>query len=336
MTSVLEDLVPRARESPYNKRWWTKELTELREGYTTRRNRVTTLRRRGEDTETARKLADSARRTFHNAIDQQKRNHWKEFLDKPTNVWKAAKYARRREGIVQIPGLVTGDETARTDSRKAEVLIDAFSPTPPEPDGGNLPAPKQRNKVDWPALTIQEIKEVISKSSPDKAPGPDEITFRVWKEIWPVVGPHLLQLYKASLETGHVLLSWKTVKIVVLRKPGKADYTKPKAYRPISLIPTISKGLEAVVAARLSYIAEQYKLLLDNHFGARPRRSAEHALNLVVEKIYYAWRNNKILTLVSFDVKGAFNGVHAHVLEQRLRTRRVPEQAVRWIRNFCL
>lgn len=90
-----------------------------------------------------------------------------------------------------------------------------------------------------------------------------------------------------------------------------------------------------MVAARLSYIAEQYKLLPDNHFGARPRRSAEHALNLVVEKIHYVWRNNKILTLVSFDVKGAFNGVHAHVLEQRLRTRRVPEQAVRWIRNFC-
>lgn len=41
------------------------------------------------------------------------------------------------------------------------------------------------------------------------------------------------------------------------------------------------------------------------------------------------------MTLVSFDVKGAFNGVHAHVLEQRLRARRVPEQAVQWIRNFC-
>jgi hypothetical protein len=55
----------------------------------------------------------------------------------------------------------------------------------------------------------------------------------------------------------------------------------------------------------------------------------------VIEKIYQAWRKHKVLTLVSFDVKGAFNGVHAHVLEQRLRARRVPEQAVQWIRNFC-
>lgn len=75
ITQALEEFVPRAKESPYNKRWWTRELTGLRDEYTTRRNRVTTLRRRGEDTERARKLADSARRTFHNAIDRQKRDH---------------------------------------------------------------------------------------------------------------------------------------------------------------------------------------------------------------------------------------------------------------------
>jgi hypothetical protein len=178
-------------------------------------------------------------------------------------------------------------------------------------------------------------KEAIFRSNSDKAPGPDEITFRVWKEIWPVVGPYLLQLYQSSLETGHIPSEWKTVKIIVLRKPGKADYTKPKAFRPISLISTISKGLESVIARRLSYITERYKLLPENHFGARPNRSAEQALNLVIERIHHAWRNKKVLTLVSFDVKGAFNGVHAHTLERRLRARGIPEQAVRWIRNFC-
>jgi hypothetical protein len=143
-------------------------------------------------------------------------------------------------------------------------------------------------------------------------------------------------LYRTSIETSHIPASWKTVKIVVIRKPGKADYTIPKAYRPISLIQTLSKGLEATIAARLSYIAKKYNLLPENHFGARPGRSAEQALNVLVEKIYQAWRKRKVLTLVSFDVKGAFNGVHAHVLGRRLRARRVPDQATKWIKNFCL
>jgi hypothetical protein len=128
---------------------------------------------------------------------------------------------------------------------------------------------------------------------------------------------------------------WKIAKIVTIRKPGKSDYTVPKAFRPISLLLTISKGLEAVVVARLSYLIEKFHLLPPNHFGGRPRRSAEHALNVLVKRIYQAQRKYKILTLVSFDVKGAFNGVHSEVLVKRLRDRRAPDQAIRWISDFC-
>jgi hypothetical protein len=47
---VLEEHVSRAKESPYAKRWWSKELSILRTDFTVKRNRITTLRRRGEDT----------------------------------------------------------------------------------------------------------------------------------------------------------------------------------------------------------------------------------------------------------------------------------------------
>jgi hypothetical protein len=107
-----------------------------------------------------------------------------------------------------------------------------------------------------------------------------------------------------------------------------------KAFRPIPLLLTISKGPETVVVARLSYIVEKYSPLPDNHFGVRPRRSAEQALNVLVERIYQAWRGGKIFSLVSFDVKGAFNGVHMSVLTQRLGERRVPKPIVEWIGDF--
>jgi hypothetical protein len=73
-----------------------------------------------------------------------------------------------------------------------------------------------------------------------------------------------------------------------LQKLGKKDYTILKAFRPISLLLTISKGLEAVIAIRLSYLAEEHSLLLKNHFGARLKRSTEQALNILVERIYKA------------------------------------------------
>jgi hypothetical protein len=338
INAVLEEHVPRAKESPYVKRWWSKDLTLLRQDYTMKRNRVTTLRRQGDNTTEAREVAHFARRQYLDEIDKQKKQHWKEFLDDPNNIWKAASYAKPSGAPMDVPELVANGQRYETDEEKAEVLMATFFPTPPTPEGHNPDRLTRKNKkqdIEWLPLTKCEVERAIFKSNPDKAPGPDEISFRVWRELWLVVGDHILWLYNTSLELHYTLMQWKTVRIVTLRKPGKADYTLPKAFRPISLLPTISKGLEAVVTARLSFITETHNLLPTNHFGARPRRSAEQALNVLVEKIYQAWRQRRVLSLVSFDVKGAFNGVHSDVLERRLSARRIPTPTVKWIRDFC-
>ena len=120
-----------------------------------------------------------------------------------------------------------------------------------------------------------------------------------------------------------------------MAKPNKKDRTVPNAYRPISLIPTISKGLEAVIASRMSYLAETHNLLPENHFGARRRRSCEQAVNVVIEKIYDAWREGNVLTLITFDVQGAYNGVKADLMAERLRQRKIPEKIVKWVESFC-
>ena len=94
-----------------------------------------------------------------------------------------------------------------------------------------------------------------------------------------------------------------------MKKPGKSDYTLAKSWRLISLLSTLGKILEAVVAERISYPVETYGLLPTNHFGARKRRSTEQALLLLQEQIYKEWRSGKVPSLVSFDLKGAYNGV---------------------------
>ncbi|KAJ6103662.1 reverse transcriptase (RNA-dependent DNA polymerase) domain-containing protein, partial [Penicillium sp. IBT 16267x] len=58
-------------------------------------------------------------------------------------------------------------------------------------------------------------------------------------------------------------------------------------------------------------------------FGARRRRSCEQALNIPVEKIHDAWREGKVLSLVSFNVKDASNGIDRTALLRRLRERRI-------------
>jgi hypothetical protein len=84
-----------------------------------------------------------------------------------------------------------------------------------------------------------------------------------------------------------------------------------------------------------SHAVETCSLLPANHFGARKRRSTEQALLLLQEQIYKAWRARKVLSLISFDVKGAYNGVFKDRLLQRLKARGIPESLVRWFDAFC-
>lgn len=102
---------------------------------------------------------------------------------------------------------------------------------------------------------------------------------------------------------------WQHAKIIPLKKPDKPDYALAKAWRPISLLSTLGKLLEAVLAEKLSHTVKTYGLLPINYFGAAKQRSAEQALMLLQEQIYTAWRGCRVLSLISFNIKGTYNGV---------------------------
>jgi hypothetical protein len=105
-------------------------------------------------------------------------------------------------------------------------------------------------------------------------------------------------------------------------------------YRPISLLNTLGKLLEAVMARRLSYLAEKHSLLPNSQFGGRPGRTTELALLVLSSAIDQAWYKHKVVTLIAFDLKGAFNGVNKVGLDASLRARRIPMVAREWIASF--
>jgi hypothetical protein len=54
------------------------------------------------------------------------------------------------------------------------------------------------------------------------------------------------------------------------------------------LMNTTGKIMDAVIARRLSYLAETHHVLPPTHMGGRKMRSTEHALHAVTHKIYEA------------------------------------------------
>jgi hypothetical protein len=340
MSVVLEavhTLTPIAKPSPYAKRWWTTDLTQLRRVYTHWRNQARSQRRIGRISPDLERQAKDAAEEYHKAIRRQKKAHWDDFLADEGNIWQAVKYLdpNGSSSFDKIPPLVRRDRSTTEDrTQQAEELLATFFPPLPAviEDEGLMP---RREAVPMPRLTIEEIERRVLMAKPWKAPGEDGLPAMVWRQIWPVVKEQVLLLFQSSIDEGKVPSQWRNAKIIPLKKPNKADYTAAKAWRPISLLSTLGKVLESVIAERISYAVETFGLLPTNHFGARKQRSTEQALLLLQEHIYKAWRGRQVLSLVSFDVRGAYNGVYKERLLQRLAARGIPQELVRWIDAFC-
>lgn len=88
------------------------------------------------------------------------------------------------------------------------------------------------------------------------------------------------------------------------------------------------------MARRLSHLAEKHGLLPDTQFGGRPGRTTEQALLVLSNAIDRAWYKHNVVTLMAFDLKGAFNGVNKVSLDARLRARRIPAVARKWNASF--
>ena len=117
-----------------------------------------------------------------------------------------------------------------------------------------------------------------------KAPGEDNLPIGFLKLCGLLLYDLLAALAIACLRLGWFPDRFKRAKTVVLQKLGKqpAAYRTVGGYRPIALLPTLGKVIEAIVAKRVTEAAEAYGLLLDEQMGNRVHRSTEVAIRLVV------------------------------------------------------
>jgi hypothetical protein len=93
------------------------------------------------------------------------------------------------------------------------------------------------------AFTLRELKNEIKLLNPYRAPGIDLITAHMLKEM-----PHegflnLLYILNAIRTLAYWPTPLKQAKIIMIPKPGK-NPTDVTSYRPINLLPIISKVLE--------------------------------------------------------------------------------------------
>ena len=142
---------------------------------------------------------------------------------------------------------------------------------------------------------IKALKIVKEK----KSTGLDEIPPWLLNDCSSVLSKPIAHIINISLNTSVYPTDWKRSKVIPLYKKGQ--HNKVDNYRPISVIPAVSKIIEKIVHQQLSDYLEDNNLLEDDQYGFRRRRSTEMAATLFIDKIKYKVNDGKMVGAVFLD-----------------------------------
>ena len=203
-------------------------------------------------------------------------------------------------------------------------------PTPiPEPQED----PNRTSHFASQRVRVKEVKRAIQELKTGKAAGIDGIPNDLLKLAQNVISGHLQHLFQASINLSYEPDQFKWAKTVMIRKQEKESYKEPGSWRPIALLSTIGKLLESIVARRLSDLALEHGLLSPIQYGVAGRCTTK-ALRHLLDPVYAGWLDGRKATMMSLDIKGAYNRIPGRKLLEVLINKGIPLWIVRFIWSY--
>src|SRR5437667_4055882 len=196
---------------------------------------------------------------------------------------------------------------AASHQEKAILLQQRFFPIlEASPSPKNIPAPNVNISISQEVI-LEDVQATLSRMGPWKAPGLDGLPAGFLKACGEPLARVLAILTTKCFQLEWFLRGLRQAKVTVLQKPGKepAAYKTAGGYRPIALLPSVGKVIEAILAARISRVVEKNGLLLEEQMGNRQGRSTDLAVRLLVAQVQEASRHKAAGPLVQLDTKGS-------------------------------
>ena len=149
--------------------------------------------------------------------------------------------------------------------------------------------------------TPSEVEDYLKNINIRKSVGLFSMPNSILKEFNKHFSIPISEIFNVSLESGVFPKKMKIARVIpIFKKYGSQDCNN---YRPISLLPNISKLFEKLVKNRLSKFLEDNKCLFSRQFRFRNKHSTNHALIDLRETIRKALDDNEFACGIVFVSK---------------------------------
>jgi len=215
---------------------------------------------------------------------------------------------------------------------RLETIVNKLFPTK-RPTRENTPS----NGTAGAAVSATEILNAAKSLPNGKAPGPDGITNEILRVAVSGNPDAFQSLFNRCFSDGCFPVSWKRGRLALIPKPGK-PLENPSSYRPICLLDNCGKLLEKVVVSRLREYLQGTGTMADNQYGFRPGRSTLDALGRLQRIVQNATsghvNHHKLVSMLTLDVKNAFNSAPWEAILVAARAKNVPNDLIRLLEAY--
>lgn len=283
------------------------------------------------------------------AININSNRNWNSFLSslnpQGSNLWRVTK---RMKGTHEKIGNLTDDKGNHLshDKLKADLLAANFAKAHILPPADNCNLNKftslaLKESLDAPPsivpyedlITMADLRKEIKKLKKRKAPGNDGIPNSIIKALPRKALCQLLYIINNIIKLGYFPNCWKNAIVIPIPKPGKPN-TCPSSYRPISLLPTLSKLAERLILPILSKYIHSASLIPDFQFGFRKGHGAHGQLARVLTDIVEGFNYRQSTVAAFFDIEKAFDRVWHAGLIWKLKKHGFPLHVTKLVANY--
>ena len=164
------------------------------------------------------------------------------------------------------------------------------------------------------SICIDEIPSIVVTRTPDNV-----IYF-------------LTHIFNRSFAEGKFITAFKKAKVIsVFTKECLSDVAN---YRPISLLPVMSKILEKLMYVQVISFLNQQNFCNNFQFGLRKNHSTSHACSLMLEEIVHAFEDKRYVLGIFLDLSKAFDTLGHQILLDKLHHYGIRGLAHTWFHNY--